>query len=137
MPLATPAMQHQFVVRVEATPPEFSDQSTAFGMNFAKQELMLMVQQSLTTLTREHVIIQDWIDNPNRVVTLEILDSNGAINDTIKFHDVSIEDHQVDLNHASSGAMAHIMILSYSAIDLGGGNAAKAFASAMSIIGKP
>lgn len=137
MPLATPVMQNQFVVRVEGTPPEFSDQSIAFGMNFAKQELMLIVQQSLTASIREHVIIQDWIDSPNRIVTVEILDSNGGINDTIKFLDVSIEDHQVDLNHASSGAIAHIMILSYSAVDLGAGNVAKAYANAMSIIGKP
>src|SRR5271170_5680520 len=97
-----PAMQHQFIVRVEGTPVEFTQQSVAFAMNMVQKELMLMVEQSLTSPTREHVVIQDWIDNPKRVITLDIMDANGNVNDTIKFRDCVIHDHAVDFNYANS-----------------------------------
>ena len=135
--IQTPAMQHKFIVRVEGTPQEFTQQSTAFAMNMVQKELMLMVEQSLTSPTREHIVIQDIINNPKRVITLEIMDGKGNVNDTIKFRDCVIHDHAVDFNYANSALVVHIMLLSYSQIDLGAGKAHAAFANAMSIVGKP
>lgn len=133
-----PAMQHQFVVRVEGTPQQFTEQSIAFAMNMAKNEILMIVEQSLTATIREHAVIQDIIDNPDRLITLEIMNPNtGAVNDTIKFQDCVIEDHAVDFNYANVGAVVHILVWSYAQIDLGAGNAASAYASAMSIVGKP
>lgn len=133
-----PAMQHQFIVRVEGTSQQFTDQTIAFAMNMAKNELLMIVEQSLTATTREHVVIQDIIDNPDRLITLEIMNPNtGLVNDTIQFQDCVIEDHAVDFNYANVGAVAHILIWSYAQIDLGAGKAAAAYASAMSIVGKP
>lgn len=134
-----PALQHRFIVRVESTPQTFTERSIAFAMNFAKKECVLAVEQSVTSTTREHAVIQDWIDNPKRQVTLELMDHNQNVVDIIKFKETSVEDHAVDFNHGMSGAVVHVLILSYQQIDLGsGGNAAaSAFANAMSIIGKP
>jgi hypothetical protein len=132
-----PAMQHRFIVRVESTPQEFTAQSISFAMNFAQKELLMMVEQSLGATTREHVVIQDWIDNPKRLVTLDIMDGNNNAIDTIRFRDCIIEQHVVEFNYALSGAVVHILSLSYDKIDLGAGKAASAFASAMSIIGRP
>lgn len=133
-----PAMQHKFIVRVEGTPQQFSEQTIAFAMNMAKNEMLMIVEQSLTATTREHIVIQDIIDNPDRLITLEIVNPNtGQVNDTIKFIDCMIEDHSVDFNYANVGAVVHILIWSYSQIDLGAGQAASAYASAMSIIGRP
>lgn len=132
-----PALQHRFIVQVEGTPIEFSHQACAFGINLAHKELMLMVEQSLTVPTREHVVIQDIIDNPKRLITLEIIDGNSNIIDTIKFRECVIQDHAVDFNYASTKAVVHMMVLSYQQVDLGAGKAASAYASAMSIVGKP
>ncbi len=132
-----PATQHRFVVRVEGTPQQFSMQTCAFAMNFAKQELCMLVEQSLTGQTKEHEVIQDMIDNPGRQITLEILDHAGSVSDTIKFIDCKIEDHSIDFNYASQSSAVHVLIMSYQKIDLGAGKAQAAYASAMSIIGKP
>jgi hypothetical protein len=133
-----PALQHNFIVRIEGTPQDFSNQSVAFAMNFAKKELLMIVEQSLTANTREHVVIQDMIDNPDRTITFDIMNpSTGAPNDTIKFHDCVIEDHAVDFNYAASGAVVHILVWSYDQIELANNKAQTAFASAMSVIGKP
>lgn len=132
-----PATQDRFVVRVEGAPTEFSNQTCAFAMNFVHQELLLLVEQSLNSPTREHVVIQNWIDSPNRVVTFEIVDSNNQIIDTLKFIDTIITDHTVDFNYANQHTAVHILSLSYAKMDLGAGKAQAAYASAMSIIGKP
>lgn len=133
-----PAMQHRFVARVEGTPTEFKDHTCAIAMNFVKKELMMLVEQSLTASTREHIVIQDWIDNPKRIITLEIEDGNGQVVDTIKFRDCVVEDHAIDFNYGNPATSAvHILAISYQKIDLGAGKAQAAFASAMSIVGKP
>ena len=131
------AMQHNFIARVEGTPKEFTEHSVAFAMNLAKKELMMLVEQSVTSPIREHVVIQDWIDNPKRVVTLEILDSQANTVDEIKFLDCVILDHAADFNYGNFAGVVHVLGISYDKIDLGSGKAHQAFASAMSIVGKP
>lgn len=133
-----PALQHRFIVRVEGTPQDFTAQSTAFAMNFAQKELLLLVEQSIGAIPRrEHVVIQDWIDNPKRIVTLDIMDGNNNVVDTIKFQDCIIDQHVVEFNYGLSGIVVHTLSLTYDKIDLGAGKAQTAYASAMSVIGKP
>lgn len=133
-----PALQHNFIVRVEGTPQDFTNQTVAFAMNLAKKELLMIVEQSLTANTREHVVIQDIIDNPDRVITFDIMNpSTGAPNDTIKFHDCAILDHAVDFNYASSGSVVHILVWEYDQVEMATNKAQTAFANAMSVVGKP
>ena len=137
MPIQQPAMQHHFIVRVEGTPQEFTEQSAAFAANFVRKELIMIVEQSVTATTKEHVVIQDWIDHPKRLITLEITDPSGAIVDTIKFRDCTIADHAVEFNYANVATVVHVLSMNYDKIELGNNKPQSAFASAMSVIGKP
>lgn len=136
--IPSPALQHRFTIRVEATPKSFNDQCIALAMNMVAKELVMIVEQSLTNTDREHVVIQNLIDSPGRQVTLEITNGNGAVIDTMKFRDCTVINHTVEFNYASSGVVAHVVNLSYTKVDLvGGGKAHAAFNNAMSIVGRP
>lgn len=135
--LGRPAMQHRFIIRVESTPKEFSEQMVACAINMVAKEFALLVEQSVTSPTREHVVIQDWINNPKRLVTLEVCDTSGVVMDTIKFIDSEIIDHNVDFNYANVGAVVHVIGAKYDKIDLGSGKAQSAYNSAMSVVGRP
>ncbi len=135
--LLIPALQNRFLVTVEATSAEFQSSIVAFGMDFVKKNLLLMVEQTLTAQVREHIVIQDMIDNPKRRITLELLDDQLAIVDTIKFNSCIVIDHQVLLNYASTNSILHDVILSYDSMILGNGSGQNAYNAAMSIIGKP
>lgn len=135
-----PALQsapHKFIVRIEGTPQEFTEQTVALAMNFVKKELILVIEQSLTAQIREHIIIQDLIDHPKRLVTLDITDYVGNVIDTIKFHNCEVADHNLEFNYSSVGLVVHIIAMKYDKIDFGNNKAAAAFASAMSVVGKP
>lgn len=137
MPINQPAMAFQFIVHVEGTPPDFKLQTVAFAMNFAKKELLLVVEQSINAPTREHIVIQEMIDNPKRLITLEIMDPAMTVVDTIKFTDCVVLNHQVDFSYASVATVLHDVVLSYDKADLGNGTASSAYSSAMSVIGRP
>lgn len=140
LPISThgmPALQHRWIARVEGTPKEFTEQTIACAINLVAKELALLVEQSVTSPTREHVVIQDWIDHPKRVVTLEVHNNNGSVVDTIKFNDCVLVDHVVDFNYGNVGAVVHVLGIKYDNVDLGLGKAQSAYASAMSVVGKP
>lgn len=136
--ITQPARQRDFRVHVEATPKTFDNQVIALALNMVSKEIVVFVEQSLTNQDREHVIIQNLIDSPGRVVTLDTIDVNGIIIDTIKFRDCSVIGHTVEYNYANSGAVVHIVNLSYTKIDLTSNTKSHAaFNSAMSIVGRP
>lgn len=136
--LLIPALQHRFVVSIEATSKEFHQQIIAFGMDFVKKNLLFMVEQSIDAQVKEFVVIQDLIDNPNRQITLELLDDQSNIVDTMKFHGCIVVDHQVLFNYATNNApVIHDVILSYDRMTLGNGAGQHAYNAAMSVVGKP
>ncbi len=133
-----PALQNRFIVRIENTSDEFQQQFVGFAMNLVKKQILVIVEQSLTAQVKEHIVIQDIINDPKkRLVTLEIIDNQTNVVDTIKFHSCAVTDHQIVFDYTSNNPAWHEVEFSYDSLTFGNGSGQTAYNAAMSIIGKP
>lgn len=112
-----PAMQYQWMVRVEGTPDLIAMQAVACFVRYLPQEVILDIEQDRYS-AEIHNIIQELINGSKRKIIVSMLDGNCNALVELIFNGCRVDNHYMELDYAVSGPVKHCVAFGYDSLDI-------------------